>query len=104
MTQTLPSGNIRYPSDKMPHREELTFARARPGFFASCWYPLLYLASFAIGGLVPIIVVLVGLYKNGYQYPSRYQVYYPLYFWGSVLLALLYMIYLLYSLPMSLGG
>lgn len=69
--------------------DQTLFARDRPGFWATLGYPLLYLFSFGIGGFAPIAVALVGLYKNGGSYPARYGIYYPGYFWASIVFAVL---------------
>lgn len=80
--------------------EQIQFANERPGFWATLGYPLLYLFAFGIGGFTPIVIALLGLYKNGRSYPARYGVYYPGYFWVSAIFAVLPVIAALIFGPM----
>lgn len=76
-----------------------TFECSRPGFFAQSGYPLLTLVLLGAAPLLAFVLALMGIVRNGQFYPRRYGVYYPLYFWFSVVLALLPALLLFFSLP-----
>ncbi|GGH64281.1 hypothetical protein [Rothia aerolata] len=97
---------IREPSQSEPAfqrgkkaHQEFGFVQEHPGFFTTIWFPLFYLVSFSGTGLLPLIIALVGLYKNGHAYPKKYGVYSPLYFWLSVAFTLVPLVLLVLTMP-----
>lgn len=80
-------------------RAPLTFERDRPGFFAQPGYLLLAIILLGPAPTLAFMLALMGIVRNGMEYPKRYGVYFPFYLWASICLALLPTVGLLLSVP-----
>lgn len=90
-----------YQSQAGENPQDKTFTQPVPGFFAQPGYLILLLVLLGMAPALAVILSIMGLIRNGQDYPRKYGVYYPFYFWCSAFFALFPTVSLLLSAPVG---
>lgn len=78
-----------------------TFTQSAPGFFAQGGYLILMLLLLGASPALAVLLAIMGLARNGNDYPRKHGVYYPFYFWFSAFFAIFPSLILLLSVPVG---
>ncbi|MDO4898158.1 MAG: hypothetical protein Q3965_02515 [Rothia sp. (in: high G+C Gram-positive bacteria)] len=79
-----------------------TFEHLYPGFFTTSAYVVLtLLLLLGFSPFLGFVLAFLGVLHNGLHYPAQHGVYYPRYFWFSVIAAFSPVLYILLALPVT---